>query len=308
MVEPTPLRPKRPTLDDVQEFYRGLYYSDPGGGKTTAIAAAARLGRVVYIDADGGLKPKALRRHDIPTGNIEPVPDTSYAGLIALHQELLIRLADGEEIFALAWDTASKSQEAFLDEVMPRSLEKSERKARRQSVEYERSEFEVYLEDRGEVVEMMKKLLRRFHGLPCHLLIGAHQRRDVDDETSKVTIGPGLSPSVSASFGGWMDFIIHCRSELFEGDASLAEWEGMEFMGVTRPDGRFVAKDRFGILPMRMINPSFDRVVGYLDGNIVRNKDELQNAAIARRKGRKAAVADADKDEPKADVEEEKGA
>lgn len=308
MVEPTPLRPRRPTLADIQHFYRGMYYSDPGGGKTTAIAAAAKLGKVVYIDADGGLKAKALKRHGIPVSNIEPVTDVSYSGLTNLHQELLLRLADGEEIFALAWDTTSKSQEAFLDEVMPRSLEKSQRKAMRSGADYERSEFEVYLEDRGEVVEMMKKLLRRFHGLDLHLLLGAHQRRDVDAETSKVAIGPGLSPSVAASFAGWMDFIVHCRTELFADDESLSKWDGMEFMGVTRPDGRFVAKDRFGILPMRMINPGFDRIYSYLEGEIERSKDPLQNAAIARRRSRQAVVSDIDNDEPRADVKEEQEA
>lgn len=267
----------RPTLDEVQARYRCLYYGDPGGGKTTAIAMAAKLGKVIYIDADGGLKAKALRRHGIPVENIEPYTDISYRGLEKLHQETHTRLRDGEDIYAIAWDTTSKTQDAFLDEIMPESLKKSER------IGKDRGEFEIYLEDRGVVVEMMKKLLRRFHGLDCNLLLGAHERRDVNQEDGSVRVGPALSPSVAASFGGWMDCIIRCSTETFENDPTLAEWDGMEFVGLTRPDGRFVAKDRFGLLPKRMVNPGFDRVIAYLDGDLEKINDPFQKAAIARR-------------------------
>jgi len=294
---------KRPTLDDVQVHHRAMYYGNPGKGKSTAIAAAAKLGKVVYLDADNGLKAAALRRHGIPTKNIEPYPALSYAEMIDMHQELLLRLADGEPIFAVAWDTTTKSQEGFLDEVMPRSLAKTERKAMRTGADNERSDFEVYLEDRGEVVEMMKKLLRLYHGLGCHLLLGAHSRRD-KDEDGAIQVNPALSPSVNASFAGWMDWIIYCQTESFENDPDLIEWEGEEFMGLTRPTGRFTAKDRFGVLPKRMINPGFDRVLGYLDGKIVKGKDSLQLAAIARRRNI-AKVADPVVDEPDTDAPEE---
>lgn len=298
---------ERPTLDDLQVFYRGLYYGNPGKGKSTAIAQAARFGKLVYIDADNGLKAAALRRHGIPTHNIEPHPALTFPEMLELHQELLLRLADGEPIFALAWDTTTKSAEGFLDEVMPRSLAKSERKARKQSQENDRSEFEVYLEDRGEVVEMMKKLLRLFHGLDLHLLLGAHARRD-KDEDGAVQVSPAMSPSVNASFAGWMDFMIYCQSESFEGDPSLDEWEGEEFMGLTRPVGRFAAKDRFGALPKRMINPGFDRVLGYLDGKILRATDPLQAAAVARRRGlevKPVVEPEPEVDEPTEDEPEE---
>lgn len=269
----------RPSLDEMESYYRVLYYGDPGNGKTTAIAQAAKAGKVVYVDADGGLKAKALRRHGIPTGNIEPWTDISYEGLCRLHQEVLLRLAEGEEIYALAWDTTTKTQDSFLEEVMGRSLKKAEK------VGKVRSEFEVYLEDRGEVVEMMKKLLRRFHGLDCHLLLGAHQRRDQDEE-SQVRVNPAMSPSVMTSFSGWMDCIIHCRTEEFPEDTTLQD--GTEFTGLTRPKGKYTAKDRFGLLPKVMVDPGFDRVVEYLDGELTRDSDPLQDQARARRRAQPA--------------------
>lgn len=276
----TPSEPQttstRPTLDDIESFYRILYYGDPGLGKSTAIASAAKLGRLVYIDADSGLKPKALRRHGIPTQNIEPYYDITWEGLETLHRELLMRLSEGEK-FMLAWDTTTKTQDALLEPVVARSVARDERKGK------DRTQFDIGLDDRGVVVAQMQKIMVRFHRLPCHLILGAHQRRDTDED-GRVRVNPAMSPSVITNFSGWMDCIIHMRTESFPDDETLADAEYLEFSGLTRPEGRFSAKDRFGILPKRMINPGFDRVVGYLDGEITRGKDPLQNAAIARRR------------------------
>lgn len=266
--------PNRPTLDNVQQFYRTLYFGDPGLGKSTAIAAAAKLGRVVYIDADSGLKGKALRRHGIPIENIEPHYDLDYAALEALHLELVVRLADGEEIFAVAWDTTTKTEEAFISAILPGSVEKTRKLGKT------REATDIYLEDRGQVATMMKEYLRKLHGLRCHLILGAHQRRDKDDDGA-VMIRPGMMPSVISSFAGWMDAVLHMRTTEFADDPDLDE--GLEFTALTRPRGKFQAKDRFGILPPIMVNPGFDRVLGYYDDELDRITDPLQIAARARR-------------------------
>lgn len=265
---------RRPTLDQVQQFYRALYFGDPGLGKSTAIAAAARRGKVVYIDADEGLKGKALRRHGIPIENIEPHYDLEYAALEALHLELVTRLADGEPIFALAWDTTTKTEEAFLSAILPGSVEKTRKLGKTREM------TDVYLEDRGQVATMMRELLRKFHGLPCHLILGAHQRRDKDDDGA-VMIRPGMMPSVITSFAGWMDCVLHMRTTEFPDDPSLED--GLEFSALTRPRGKFQAKDRFGILPPVMANPGFDRVLGYYEDELDRITDPLQIAARVRR-------------------------
>lgn len=270
------------TLEEQDEFYRLLWYGDPGTTKTTSIAAAARLGKVCYIDVDNGLKAKAIRRHDIPLGNIEMMldPDVplTWGILEDVHREIAMRLADGENIFAVAWDTTTKSQDALLDPAVAESVERSHRKGK-----VERTEFEIELADRGVVVAQMQKILRRLHRLPCHLLLGAHQRRDQDDD-GRVTINPAMSPSVITNFAGWMDAIIHLSTTSFDEDPSLMD--GVEVVGLTRPEGRFTAKDRFGLLPKRLITPTADRVIGYLNETIVRERDPIQRAAVARRAGR----------------------
>jgi len=277
--------PQHRTLAEQDEYYRLLWYGDPGTTKTTSIAAAAKLGRVCYIDADNGLKAKALRRHGIPLDNIEMMLDPdeplTWGILEDIHREIAMRLADGEAIFAVAWDTTTKTQDALLDPAVAESVVKSHRKGA-----VERTEFDIHLEDRGIVVAQMQKILRRLHRLPCHLLLGAHQRRDQDDD-GRVTINPAMSPSVITNFAGWMDAIIHLSSTSYDDDPNLMD--GVEVIGLTRPEGRFTAKDRFGLLPKRLINPTADRVIGYLNEEIVRDRDPIQRAAIARRAGKTAA-------------------
>lgn len=287
---------ERPTLDDMQQYYRGIYFGDPGLGKSTAIAAAARFGRVVYIDADRGLKAKALRRHGIPVENIEPYFDLDFAAMEELQRELAMRLADGEDIFAVAWDTTTKTAEAFTAEILPGSVEKTRKLGK------EREKYDIYLEDRGTVVNMMQEILRKLHGLDVHLLLGAHQRRDVDKDDGSVMIRPAMSPSTITGFAGWMDFIVHMRTTEFANDPTLEE--GLEFTGLTRPRGKFMAKDRFGLLPPVMVNPSFDRVLGYLEEDLDRITDPLQIAARKRREEVAAAKEGKPKDEPVAETDQ----
>ena len=285
-----------PTLADEEMFYRGLWYGDPGNGKTTAIASAAKFGKVIYIDAENGLKAKALRQHGIPVENIEPHRDVSYDGLNRLHRQILERLAEGEDIFAVAWDTTTKTQAFQLEGVVEESSAKAQR------IGKEKTEFEAWQDDYGTVSSMMRKLLRKYHGLQCHLLVGAHQRRDVDEETSTVQIGPAMSPAIATDFNGYMDFVIHCRMEMWDDEE--------EFSGLTRPRGRFTAKDRFGLLPPVLIDPSFERVMGYLDERIDRERDPKQLLAKQRRFAAKGGAPAPEPvkngDEPKGSDEEPK--
>lgn len=268
----------RPTLDELQEYARILWYSDPGMGKTTDIAEAARYGHVVYIDSENGLKARALKRHGIPTDNIEPRRITTYDGMIEFHQEMLERLADGEDIFAVAWDTASKTANSLLDAIAIESARKDKLKSGKSGKDewLIKSEDDVYQDDYGTLGTQMRRIIRRLHGLDCHLLIGCHQRKDKDDDTGKMLVRPALSPAVIGDLVGYMDVVIHCQVTTFEDDEE-------EFSGLTRPRGVVLAKDRFSALPVRLIDPNFTRVVGYIDGTIDKDKDPKQTAARKRR-------------------------
>jgi hypothetical protein len=266
---------ERPTLDEETQYYRVLWYADPGGGKTTNIAQAAKFGKVIYIDAENGLKGKALKAHGIPLANIEPYRDVTYEGLMKLYHEVMLRFADGEEVFAIAWDTTTKTNAQFLEDIATAEAGNTTKNG------HVRTEFDQFLEDYGTSGSQMRRFLRRLHDLPCHVLLGAHQRRDQDDDTGQVTVGPAVPPAVATDINGYMDLIIHCRTEEFADDLDLTD--GIEFSGLTRKVGRYTAKDRFGLTPKNMVDPGFHRVLRYLDDGMNKADDPLQRAARARR-------------------------
>lgn len=274
----TPPKPSFTSLADIDEYYKFLVYGDPGTGKTTVLASAARKGHVVYVDAENGLKPRALKRLGIPIDNIEPYTDASYEGLEKLHQDLLVRTSKGEKIFALAWDTGTETIRRLIRQSVELGVQKAAQKG------LVRSEFDVFQEDYGYVTEQMRKVLRLFHGLPMHLMIAAHVRRDTDDD-GRIRKGPALTPKVAEDFRGYLDCILHLRTE------EVPDSEEPERIGLSRPQGVYEAKDRYGLLPKNLVNPTADRIIDYLDERITKEKDPLQIAARQRRAGVAAAVA-----------------
>jgi hypothetical protein len=65
-------------------------------------------------------------------------------------------------------------------------------------------------------------------------------------------------------------------------------------MGLLRNRGKFRGKDRFKMTPVRLVNPTFDRIEKYLTGELtVDSDDEMQDLKerMEREKEEDAAVA-----------------
>ena len=70
---------------------------------------------------------------------------------------------------------------------------------------------------------------------------------------------------------GYVDVVIHTE---------IREIGGQQFyIGTTKPVGKYLGKDRFGILPSAMVNPTLNRVVAYVNGDLTQDSDPLQKAA-----------------------------
>jgi len=243
----------RATLSDEREFVNILYYGEPGVGKTTALAHMAKLGRVVYIDAEAGLKPGPLKRLGVPIENIEPHREVSYKALDALYHELVGELAaDPDAIAGVVLDSISEIQRKILEQDAKNPIELSQR-------------------DYGVNTQELRLLIRHFRDLPCHVGFTSHVRRDQDDD-GEVRYGPSLTPAVQGDLLGYVDLVCYLRT------ARRDDGDEPDYVGVFRPIGKHKAKDRFGILPPKLIDPSFDRVAAYVEGTYRR---EAQREADA---------------------------
>lgn len=251
----------RLTLDQETPQVRAVLYGDPGTGKTTAAATMSQLGTVIYIDTEQGLKASALAGHDVELANIEPVRDVSYLALRDLAWELKSRISDGEQIAGVVLDSMTALVPTLLSELTNSAAEKAARRGE------ERPTYIAHQDDWGNVVAQVRELFRFFRDLPIHMVVTAHSRRS-NDEEGAVRMGPATSPALQNDLVAYTDLVI--ATHMVDIGGKLTQ------VGYTKPVGKYDAKDRFGVLPAQMVEPTFVRIYEYVIGHLDRDSDPLQ--------------------------------
>lgn len=263
------------TLADQKEHVKALMYGEQGTGKTTALASMARLGRVAYIDAESGLKSRPLRNLGVPIANIEPHHPRSYDEIDALYWDLKDQLENANHtagpLVGIVFDSMTEIQKMLIESV----VEARGAKVSKSGMEID--PYSVLLDDYGKVTEMLRRMVRKFRDLPCHVGFGALQKREVDGKEGSIVYLPELMPKFANDLMGYVD-VITCH-------ATSADYGELEYLAVTKPLGKYRGKDRFGALPLTLANPTFDRIVGLVNDEIDIDKDEAQSTFLRRRKG-----------------------
>lgn len=248
-------------LTDVVDPQNVLYYGDGGTGKTSHMAAMAKLGPVLFVNAEGGMKRRPLERLGIPVENIQvwppPGQPITYDGLSELHAQLLRDLEEDPTSWAgVGWDSLTEIHKMLLESASQKAYRRAVRDGKDRA---DFGEFFIAVEDYGVMTEQVRRLFRRFRDLPCHFTVSCLQRRDKDDD-GKVKYGPSVTPALATDVFGWMDLVVY--TDVRETPA------GEDYRGQFHPVGKFRAKDRYGVFPTRLPTPSFDRIVDYVEGDL----------------------------------------
>lgn len=247
-----------PTLDETDEFVNVLYYGDPGSGKTTGAMHMAKLGHVIAIDAEAGIKKRPLRQLGVPTANIHPYRIQSYADLDALYWEVKEQLeAEPGSIAGVSFDSMTEIQKKLIESIVGERHAKAVKLAQRSGATVADDEFAVDRDEYGKMTEMVRRICRRFRDLPCHTAFVCLSKRDVDNDG--VFYRPALTPAFQGDLMGYVDVVAY--TDTGDGD----EDDHSRFVGITRPVGKFRGKDRFGATPSVMPNPTFDRILKYVE-------------------------------------------
>jgi AAA domain len=265
-----------PLKDSVQAL-SVLYWGAEGMGKTThalraTVAAAAKDGgRILLIDAEAGAKIGALKRQGVDTSLIDFWPsspgDLSFEGLEALVKEVKSELYDDPKAyFAAVVDSFTEVTRRVTDEAA------SDGRAKAAAKGVHRDRFQVDLADYGTTSQTMRWLLRELRDLGIHLVITALERRDTDDD-GRVSYGPAVGPAVATDVLGLVDIVGWCTVDTV-GEETFR-------IGVFAPQGRRRAKDRYGILPVRMVDPTFDRIQAYVEGDMTKETDPARARLLA---------------------------
>jgi hypothetical protein len=258
------------SLDEGDDFVRVAMYGDPGSGKTTAVAGAARLGPVAVAAAEEGLYARPLKKLGIPVDKVVPFRNTSFDGLIGLAEALRDDLDTKSDAWAaFALDTVTELASQWVSAEVDRRIAKEMRNISSME-EYKKKPFNTERDDYGVATQQFRRVLRAFADLPLHVAYTAHVRRDVDEDSGMVAYGPSLFPAMQADLMGHVSILIWTRVAGEYDDGRPIH------VGQTRNTGKYKSKDRLNALPRTMVNPSLDRVVGYVNGELEEDSDPLQ--------------------------------
>lgn len=255
-----------------------LMYGKEGSAKTTGALRLTKLGKVLLINAEGGAKRLPLRTQGVILENIETWPkggDVDHITFDSIEEEVFIPLrialeADPNAYVGVVIDSFSELSRRLVDKAADAG-----RQAEIAKGKTPRGQFTIDLDDWGTMTTMMRLILRRFRDLGIHLIITALERRDIDKNTGAVTYGPAVGPALGGDTMGMVDVVIWTQLEQIGPDSTEF------YTGTTRARELHRAKDRFGVLPARMIEPSADRVLAYIDGSLTKKTDERHQAAAA---------------------------
>lgn len=267
-------------LAEAREPITALLYGKEGTAKTTSALMLAKLGPVIAIDAEGGMKPTALRARGVPVENVQiwpPNGDVSRITFDTLEQEVYVPVRKALEdaraagqpdpVIGMVFDSFSELAQILTKQAAGESASRDAAKGK------QRARFQINVEDYGTQTQMIRMLLRMFRDLGVHLFITSLERRDVDDD-GQVTYGPALGPAAANDTAGMVDCVVWTQVEELGPNATVF------YTGTTRGRDKHRAKDRFGRLPIRMIEPTADRVIAYIRGDLTKQNDDRHKAAV----------------------------
>ncbi|QLF82731.1 RecA-like DNA recombinase [Microbacterium phage SBlackberry] len=259
--------------DETEEHLNVLYWGREGSGKTIDLATATQLGKVLFINAEGGLKKRALLANGVDTSNLVVFPRPGQELTYASFEQALFRVKsdlmdDPKSWFLVAIDSVTEIAAAFTEAVSDETFARNKAK----NPNWTPGLNDQFFTDRGDYgvsTKMIRKLTRMLRDLPVHTAITALERRDVDEDTSKVAYGPAVGPALQTSLLGYVDVVLYTKA---------ADEERPYFRAQTKKVGTARAKDRLGVIPTVLVDPTFPRLLAYNEGTLTEDTDPVQEA------------------------------
>lgn len=263
-------------LTETREFLRLLYWGREGSGKTTDALTLANIGKVVVVNAEGGLKKNTLAKRGVNVENVvvypHPGQPITHHGLDEVYRQIKADLEQDPNSWAgVIFDSATDIVQALVDSVANDRIAKA--KQRGASID----SFDSFFTDRndyGTMSKMFRDLLRKFRDLQAHFIVTALERRDVDEDTSKVAYGPAVTPGIQNDLLGYVDIVLHTK----EPDDDTPAYRAL-----TKKAGKFRTKDRLGVLPRVLANPTAERVIAYVNEELTETTDPEQKQLEAEK-------------------------
>lgn len=239
-----------------------LVYGEPGVGKTTLLASGAddeRLWPGLLLDFEGGTlairsKVRQVAIEDLVADEIEPEEErldvvriTEWDDFQAIYEYLVA--ADPFPYQLVGIDSLSEVNVLCLDDVVLEAARKSASHA----------EDVVELQDYGKNSIRMKRLVRGFRDLPCHVAFTAGVQTSTNPKTKLQQTQPDFTGKLVWQIAGLVDIVGLLTREPAEDEVHR--------ILQTAPTDSWVAKDRSegGMLGGEMVNPTLPKILDALE-------------------------------------------
>lgn len=253
------------TFDETSDHIKGLYYGPAKRRKTSYMAGAARLGKILAIDTEGaGWLKYPLRKLGIPLENIVYRNASTYDDMERIFWEVAEPMAASGELIAVNIDHLSDLEQRF---VRAATMSRQTRKSGLKGIDTFKSAqalmdkgvnpFMTELGDYGVWTNQARHLMRLYRDLPCHVFFGAHYR--VEDNKWV----PGLTEKFREELMGSLNLIV--GADLHEFGTEDNDVIGV---GICREIGKWRGGDRIGMTRPMTVNPSADRLIMAIEGKL----------------------------------------
>jgi hypothetical protein len=245
----------------------------------------AKLGTVKWIRANKGIRNKPLKALGIPTDRIDPIDQLDPISMERTIEEWREMLDDDPSALAgVCVDTATEWVARRIEKYVDFDWNRAVTKAGRDHVELNPLERYTTGDGRDQykgVTQEMRRLMRSLVELPCHVAVACQMTLEIDESSGSAKRTPAVNPALRGDIIGYSNMVIRLQQE--------GAWpNGLPLVvGYPRPSAQFTGKDNFGVLPARLADPTFDRLLGYVDGSLTKDTDPVQadyRALVARRK------------------------
>lgn len=225
-----------------------LIVGQPGSGKTLL---SSTFPNTYYLSAEAGLMSVA-DRHIRGTKITESSQMKEVAMMLEQAREARSGLLGIEgPVDTVVLDTIDEIQQIYINERL-----RDEKLNALRPLDY------------GWLATEMKTILRRFRNLDAHVIWTCHEKKDVEQETSRVTYEPGLQGQISEWVPGAVDLALsltaRARPEVVGEKTVMVTHRKLQ----TYPDSQHPwVKDRSGKLPVEVdVNfvDDYDRISGHI--------------------------------------------
>ncbi len=251
--------PRIISLAEAQEYVNVLYYGEGGSGKSTDAAFLAKRGKVIYIDAESGVKARPLAKLGVPVDNIMRYHVENYKDMDDLYWSVKGMLDnDPESIYGVVFDSMTELQKKLMESIT------GERHTKRTAAGMVSDEFSADRDEYGKMTEQVRRISRRFRDLPCHVAFVCLAKREIDNDGAFYR--PMLTPAFASDLVGYVDIVLYTEQQACDDPT-----DGSRFVGTCAPVDRARGKDRFGVLPTVFACPTMDRVIDYVNTPLDQN-------------------------------------